>query len=44
MALIRDPIYQYFLKGFKGQPRDSEFRAQGLEDSLGESLAVRFRN
>ena len=21
MALIRDPIYQYFSKGFRGQPR-----------------------
>ena len=23
MALIRDPIYQYFLKGFRGHPSES---------------------
>ena len=28
MALIRDPIYEYLSKGFRGQPRGIVFRFQ----------------
>ena len=33
MALIRDPIYQYFLKGFRGQP-SIEIREKNMEIAI----------